>query len=591
MYYPEELIEDIRIQNDIVDVLSQYIRVNKKGNSYFGLCPFHNEKTPSFSISRDKQMYHCFGCGVGGNVITFIMEYENYSFIEAIKHLADRVNITLPEPEISEEVKKAMNYKQSLIDANKLAARYFYYQLRSDRGKKALQYLQERGISDETIKKFGLGYSNFFRDDLYNYLKKQNFDDKLLFDTGLLLEEKSKKGVYFDRFFNRIMFPIFDVHNKVIAFGGRIMGDGNPKYLNSPETKLFDKSRNLYGLNFARTSRKNNIIIVEGYMDVISLHQAGFTNAVASLGTAFTTGQASLLNRYTDEVIIAYDSDTAGINATLRAIPILKNVGLDVRVLKINKYKDPDEFIKNLGEEAFDELLKTAMPSFMFEIEQIERQYNLEDPEHRTKFDKSVAKKLLEMDSEIERNNYLEAIVKKYNIKKSSMEALIAKIGKNSGIILQREEIVKNNKEKNKKSEDAILMAQKNVITFVVSHKHIYEEVRKYLRPEEFQDPIYNKVANIIYSLYEDNIEIKPALIINKFIELEEQNRVARIFNNNIKVDNPLQFEKMINENVRIVKNAYIDNMSRKATQASQLQELIKAKRELQTLYISLNDG
>lgn len=591
MYYPEELIEDIRIQNDIVDVLSQYIRVNKKGNSYFGLCPFHNEKTPSFSISRDKQMYHCFGCGVGGNVITFIMEYENYSFIEAIKHLADRVNITLPEPEISEEVKKAMNYKQSLIDANKLAARYFYYQLRSDRGKKALQYLQERGISDETIKKFGLGYSNFFRDDLYNYLKKQNFDDKLLFDTGLLLEEKSKKGVYFDRFFNRIMFPIFDVHNKVIAFGGRIMGDGNPKYLNSPETKLFDKSRNLYGLNFARTSRKNNIIIVEGYMDVISLHQAGFTNAVASLGTAFTTGQASLLNRYTDEVIIAYDSDTAGINATLRAIPILKNVGLDVRVLKISKYKDPDEFIKNLGEEAFDELLKTAMPSFMFEIEQIERQYNLEDPEHRTKFDKSVAKKLLEMDSEIERNNYLEAIVKKYNIKKSSMEALIAKIGKNSGIILQREEIVKNNKEKNKKSEDAILMAQKNVITFVVSHKHIYEEVRKYLTPEEFQDPLYNKVANIIYSLYEDNIEIKPALIINKFIELEEQNRVARIFNNNIKVDNPLQFEKMINENVRIVKNAYIDNMSRKATQASQLQELIKAKRELQTLYISLNDG
>jgi DNA primase len=592
MYYPEELIEDIRIQNDIVDVISQYTRLNKKGNSYFGLCPFHNEKTPSFSVSRDKQMYHCFGCSVGGNVITFIMEYENYTFIEAVKYLANRVNISLPEPEISEELKKVMNYKQLLVDINRESARYFYYQLKSNRGKKALTYLIQRGIKEDTIKKFGLGYSNYFRDDLYNYLIDKKFKINELMDSGLIIEEKQNKGKYYDRFFNRIMFPIFDVHNKVIGFGGRIMGDGNPKYLNSPETKLFDKSRNLYGLNFARTSRKDNIIIVEGYMDVISLHQDGFTNVVASLGTSLTSGQASLIKKYTQEVILAYDSDNAGINATLRAIPILKATGLTVRVLKILEYKDPDEYIKNLGREAFERLLNTAMTSFMFEVEQLEDKYNLDDPEHRTKFDKEIAQKLLIMDSEIERNNYLEAIVKKYNIKKSSMELLIAEFGKNSGIILQRQDIVKNDaKDKNGKSEDSILLAQKNIITFIVTHKHIFKEINKYLSPEEFSDEVYKKVANIIYGYYNENSIINPALIINKFTELDEQNKVASIFNNNVNVNNQIQFEKMINENVRIVKNAYIDNMSRKITEASQLQELIKAKRELQTLYISLNDG
>jgi DNA primase len=592
MYYPEELIEDIRIQNDIVDVISQYTRLNKKGNSYFGLCPFHSEKTPSFSVSRDKQMYHCFGCSVGGNVITFIMEYENYTFIEAVKYLANRVNISLPEPEISEELKKVMNYKQLLVDINRESARYFYYQLKSNRGKKALTYLIQRGIKEDTIKKFGLGYSNYFRDDLYNYLIDKKFKINELMDSGLIIEEKQNKGKYYDRFFNRIMFPIFDVHNKVIGFGGRIMGDGNPKYLNSPETKLFDKSRNLYGLNFARTSRKDNIIIVEGYMDVISLHQDGFTNVVASLGTSLTSGQASLVKKYTQEVILAYDSDNAGINATLRAIPILKATGLTVRVLKILEYKDPDEYIKNLGREAFERLLNTAMTSFMFEVEQLEDKYNLDDPEHRTKFDKEIAQKLLIMDSEIERNNYLEAIVKKYNIKKSSMELLIAEFGKNSGIILQRQDIVKNDaKDKNGKSEDSILLAQKNIITFIVTHKHIFKEINKYLSPEEFSDEVYKKVANIIYGYYNENSIINPALIINKFTELDEQNKVASIFNNNVNVNNQIQFEKMINENVRIVKNAYIDNMSRKITEASQLQELIKAKRELQTLYISLNDG
>ncbi len=338
-------------------------------------------------------MYYCFGCGAGGNVYTFIMEYENYNFVEAVKHLAERAHIELPEAEVSEAVKREMSRKQKMIDANKEAARYYYFQMSKDEKKKAAQYLDERGIDQETRKKFGLGYAKFFRDDLYRYLKGKGYDDQLLFDVGLLLEDKRNKGSYYDRFFDRLMFPIFDVHNRVIAFGGRILGDGNPKYLNSPESKLFDKSRNLYGMNIARTARGRKIILVEGYMDVIAMHQAGFSNAVASLGTAFTTGQASLVRRYADEVVIAYDMDNAGINATLRAIPILKNAGLGVRVLSVEGAKDPDEFIQTFGAKAFEGLIAKAKSSLMFEINQLERDHNLDDPEGRTNFDVAVAKK------------------------------------------------------------------------------------------------------------------------------------------------------------------------------------------------------
>ncbi len=393
MLYDENLIEEIRLQNNIVGVISEYVHLNKKGSSHFGLCPFHNEKSPSFSVSDSKQMYYCFGCGAGGNVYTFIMEYENYNFVEAVKHLAERAHIELPEAEVSEAVKREMSRKQKMIDANKEAARYYYFQMSKDEKKKAAQYLDERGIDQETRKKFGLGYAKFFRDDLYRYLKGKGYDDQLLFDVGLLLEDKRNKGSYYDRFFDRLMFPIFDVHNRVIAFGGRILGDGNPKYLNSPESKLFDKSRNLYGMNIARTARGRKIILVEGYMDVIAMHQAGFSNAVASLGTAFTTGQASLVRRYADEVVIAYDMDNAGINATLRAIPILKNAGLGVRVLSVEGAKDPDEFIQTFGAKAFEGLIAKAKSSLMFEINQLERDHNLDDPEGRTNFDVAVAKK------------------------------------------------------------------------------------------------------------------------------------------------------------------------------------------------------
>ena len=333
MDYSEDLIEERRRKNDIVDVISNYVRLQKKGRSYFGLCPFHNEKSPSFSVSRDKQMYYCFGCGAGGNVFTFLMEYENYSFLEAVQYLAERAGVELPKEEYSKEAKDRADLKAILLEINKVAAQYYYIQLKSERGMVAHKYLSERGLSEETIKTFGLGFSNKYSNDLYQYLRSKGYSEELIRQAGLISIDE-KNGVY-DKFWNRVMFPIMDVNSRVIGFGGRVMGDAKPKYLNSPETVIFDKSRNLYGLNRARTSRKPYFLVCEGYMDVISLHQAGFTNAVASLGTALTSGHASLIKRYVKEVYLTYDSDDAGTRAALRAVPIMREAGIATKVIRM----------------------------------------------------------------------------------------------------------------------------------------------------------------------------------------------------------------------------------------------------------------
>lgn len=306
MYYSDDIIEEVRTRNDIVDVISGYVKLQRKGSSYFGLCPFHNEKSPSFSVSPSKQMYYCFGCGAGGNVFTFLMEYENFTFPEAVKALADRAGMELPEVEYSEEAKQQRDLKTAVLEVNKMAAKYYYCLLRAPQGAKANEYLKNRELSDETMRRFGLGYASQYSDELYRYLKQQGVSDALMKESGLM-SVNERQGMY-DKFWNRVMFPIMDVNGKVIGFGGRVMGDAKPKYLNSPETIVFDKSRNLYGLHIARTARKKYLIVCEGYMDVISLHQAGFTNAVASLGTALTSQHASILKRYTDEVILTYDA-------------------------------------------------------------------------------------------------------------------------------------------------------------------------------------------------------------------------------------------------------------------------------------------
>ena len=426
MYYSDEIVEEVRSRNDIVDVISGYVKLQRKGSSYFGLCPFHNEKSPSFSVSPGKQMYYCFGCGAGGNVFTFIMEYENYTFPEALKLLAERAGITLPEQEYTGEERRQQDLKSAVREINKTAARYFCYLLRTQQGEKAMQYLKNRSLSDETIKRFGIGYAGPYSDALYRYLKKQGISDQLLKESGLM-QVNEKQGMY-DKFWNRVMFPIMDVNNKVIGFGGRVMGDGKPKYLNSPETVIFDKSRNLYGLNYARTSKKRYLLVCEGYMDVISMHQAGFTNAVASLGTALTSQHASLLKRYTDEVILTYDSDEAGIRAALRAIPLLKTAGISARVLHMDPYKDPDEFIKALGQEAFQERIDAAENSFLFELSILQKSYDMKDPDSKTKFFQAVASRIAEFELELERENYIEAVAGRFQISFEGMRKMVLNV-------------------------------------------------------------------------------------------------------------------------------------------------------------------
>ncbi|WP_418752392.1 DNA primase [Frisingicoccus sp.] len=589
MFYSDDVIEEVRSRNDVVDLIGNYIKLTKKGSSYFGLCPFHNEKSPSFSVSRDKQMYYCFGCGAGGNVFTFVMEYENYTFVEAVKYLAERAGISLPEVEVSEEQKRIQSQRQRLLDIHKMAARYFYYQLKSKNGANALAYFKNRCLSKETIAHFGLGFSNPYRDDLYQFLKSKGYDDGILKASGLVTMDE-KYGAH-DKFWNRVMFPIMDVNNKVIGFGGRVLGDGTPKYLNSPETLLFDKSRNLYGLNFARTSRQPFMIICEGYMDVIAMHQAGFTNAVASLGTAFTLQHGILLKRYTEEVRLAYDSDEAGVKAALRAIPILRSAGLRIRVIHMNPYKDPDEFIKNLGVEAFKERIDAAENSFMFEVSVLERSYNLGDPDGKTRFFNEVAKQLLNFEQELERNNYIEAIARKYGISFENLQKLVNRYG----LTLPEREVRREERPVIRKENagteypEALLASQKLLLTWLVNDISLFKKIKPWLGWEDFVHPVYQRVCRAVYESIETTGQIVPGQIINLFQEKEEQKLVAGIFNSDIAgIDDKNAREKALTETVVRIKRYHLDELSRRTQDLAELQKIIRMKSELQHLHISL---
>lgn len=593
MYYPDEVIEEVRSSNNIVDIIGGYVRLQKKGSSYFGLCPFHNEKSPSFSVSPNKQMYYCFGCGAGGNVFTFIMEYENQTFPEAVKILADRAGIALPEAELTEEQKRERNKRQQLLEINKTAANYFYYQLNGDQGQQAREYLENRRMSKETQIHFGLGYASKYSNDLYLYLKKKGYQDQILKETGLLTYDE-KRGAH-DKFWNRVMFPIMDVNNRVIGFGGRVMGDGTPKYLNSPETMLFDKSRNLYGLNYARTSRKPYMIICEGYMDVIAMHQAGFTNAVASLGTAFTTQHSVLLKRYTQEVRLAYDSDGAGQKAALRAIPILKSAGINVRVIHMDPYKDPDEFIKNLGTEAFQERIDAAESSFMFEISVLEKNYKQSDPEGRASFMKAMARRLLEFPQELERNIYIDAIAGRYGIASEELKRMVNSFGASmsreqvEAAIYQQQEREEMPAKKRVEKEDSVLTAQKFFLTWLIEEPSIYDKTKDYINEDDFVEPLYHHVAALVFEELRATGQVMPARILNQFEDVEEQKTAASLFNTRLKTDDdPAVREKALNETVKRIKKNSLELKSRSVREIADLQKIIKEKAQLQKLYISL---
>lgn len=583
MYYPEELVEEIREKNDIVEVIGTYVKLQRKGSSYFGLCPFHNEKSASFSVSPEKQMYYCFGCGAGGNVFTFIMEYENYSFPEAMKYLADRAGVKLPEQEYSEQEKRQQDRRMQILELNKMAANYFYYQLRTENGAQAMRYLKNRQLDDETIKSFGLGFANKYSNDLCQYLKQKGIKDELLKESGLVNIDE-KRGMY-DKFWNRVIFPIQDVNNRVIGFGGRVMGDGKPKYLNSPETLVFDKSRNLYGLNIARTTRKKYLLVCEGYMDVISMHQAGFKNAVASLGTALTEKHAALLKRYTDEVILTYDSDDAGVHAALRAIPLVKQAGLRARVLHLDPYKDPDEFIKALGAERFQERIYQAQNSFLFEVSVLEKDYDMKDPEGKTSFFRAVSEKLIEFDQELERENYIQAIAEKYQISFEQLRKMVNRTAMHAiGKEMPRYAPAQRER-KAKEKDDGMRQSQRIMLTWLIEKKGLYEKIKDYLSAGDFTEDLYHQAAELLFEQLEKG-EMNPARIINHFEDPQQQKEAASLFHANLKLQSEAEFQKALNETLRKIINNSIDDRTRNLDPAdiAGLQKILQDKKKVQDM-------
>lgn len=582
-WYSEEQIEEVRSRSDIVSVIGRYVRLKRTGSGYTGLCPFHNEKTPSFHVNPSRQMYKCFGCGVGGNVLTFVMEYENLTFPEAMEMLAEQAGIDLPKQEMTAQQKQQEGIRLTLLEINKKAARYYFALLKSPRGKAGYDYLTGRGLTDETILHFGLGFAGQGGGELYQYLKKEGYSDQILKETGLF--KMDERGVY-DKFWNRVMFPIMDVNNRVIGFGGRVMGDAKPKYLNSPETKIFDKSRNLFGLNYAKRGKRNNMILCEGYMDVIALHQAGFTNAVASLGTAFTEQQANLIRRYTDEVLLTYDSDGAGVKAAMRAIPMLRRAGITGKVIHMEPYKDPDEFIKNLGADEFEKRIEEAQNSFFFEIEVTKRNYSMSDPDQKTKFIHEIARKLLVFEDKIQRNNYLEAVAARYNIKTEDLQQLVVRYGNQmpSGYeeVMEERQQERLRKGRKKESREGISYSYRLLLSWLIEEPQLFRQISQWIKPEDFEEGLYRTVAKELYEQMEKD-ELEPARIIGHFTEVEEQNKVASMFQTSF--GSEIQAEekkKAITDLILKIKEHSLERQAGEVTDLNELQKLVQQKKMLQ---------
>lgn len=583
-YYSDELIEEVRSRNDIVDVISGYVRLKRSGATYFGLCPFHSERTPSFSVTPSKQMFYCYGCHKGGSVFTFLMEYESFTYPEAIEALAERAGVELPKQEMSAAQRERADRRSKLLEIQKEAARYFYMLLRAPQGERAMRYFTERQLTPETMQRFGLGYSDKYSDDLYRHLKSKGYSDALLKDSGLVSIDERRGG--YDKFWNRAMFPIMDVNNHVIGFGGRVMGEGEPKYLNSPETEIFNKSRNLYGLNFARSSRRKQLLLCEGYMDVISLHQAGFDNAVASLGTSFTPGHAELLKRYSKEVYLTFDSDGAGVNAALRTIPILKEKGLTAKVINLKPYKDPDEFIKALGAEEYQKRIDEAENSFLFEIRMLERDYDLSDPESKSAFFKGVAERILEFPEELERENYIEAVASRYHTGFEQLRSLVRSVGTRGGITRERAVTQSSRNARLPKREDSMLRSQQLFLTWLIEEPRLFELTKEYIGPEDFHGDPYREVAALLYEQNEKGT-LNPAAIVSHFAENEAQQQVAELFHARLHpMESGQDREKALSETVCRIKQSSLDYRRAHAnpTDLKEIQLLVSEKQKLNQL-------
>ena len=554
--YSEEIINDVRQSNDIVDVISQYVHLKRSGRNFFGLCPFHNEKSPSFSVSPDKQIFHCFGCGVGGNVITFISKIEGLNFIETVQMLAERANIQLPTLENSGDMQKEI-LKDKVYKVNEFTAEFYHQNLYKSQAKIAQEYVKKRQLSNETLKSFRIGFSGKF-DELYQELKKQGFGEQEILESGLV--NKNDRGQYIDRYRNRLMFPICDARGRVIAFGGRVLDDSKPKYINSPENVVYSKGRHLFGLNVAKKGDTKKLLIVEGYMDVISLHQRGITNVVAPLGTALTEQQGWLLRKNAEQIILSFDSDEAGLKAKLRALDILQNMGCDLRVLQLEGAKDPDEYIVKYGNARFKNVVDKALSVIEFKVKILKQDLDLENTNDKIKFLNEIAKLISKVDNTIEREVYIEKIAKEYDISKEAIYAEVNKLtykNSKSEKILEKAKPVITHKEVEKKEVSQAIKRRENTIISILLNGDlsIFDIIKQNIKPEDFQDEVNANIAKKLYEEFEKgNSNING--IIDE-LDQEEQNQITMIMADDYEIDD---LEKAIDDIIQTYQKEKLNN-------------------------------
>ncbi|MBR6094497.1 MAG: DNA primase [Lachnospiraceae bacterium] len=584
MYYPDELVEEIRSRCDIVDTLSQFISLQKKGSNYVCCCPFHNEKTPSFHVSRNKQMYKCFGCGEGGNVFTFLQRYENMTFPEAVEYLAPIAGVTLPERDNSKEAKERAGKRAKIFELNKDAANYFYRVLWDEnRGKLGMQYLKKRGLTEETIKHFALGFAPTDSREIVRYLKSKGYSDEEIIESGIA--NFSEKYGMSSPFWNRVMFPILDEQGKVLGFGGRVMGDGEPKYLNSPETVVFNKRQNLFGFVFAKKARKDRFILCEGYMDVISLHQAGFTEAVAALGTAFTGEQARLLKRYSGNIYLSFDSDGAGVKAAMRAIDMFRQREIMAKVINMKPYKDPDEFIKALGADEYEQRIANAEDGFFFQVKTKENEHNLNDYAEKTKFHHEIAEFLATMDDPLLRDNYLEAVARDKGINKEHLREAVAKEALELANRQQREELRSADGKKTSK-EDHIRHTEQLLLTYLLEEDGLYAQIEQYLSDDDFTNELYKNVAAMFFRELKSGNKPNPAGIVSKFEDANEQSEVSALFTTRIEelTDKKDREKAFLDILIKVKQNSFEKWKAENGNDLSVLGEEINRKKALEEL-------
>ena len=578
--YSDEIIEEIRQNNDVVDIISQYVHLTRKGRNYFGLCPFHNEKSPSFSVSPDRQIFHCFGCGVGGNVYTFLMKIEGITFKEALEQLAERANIQLPTltsgADTAKEELKAKVYK-----VNEFTAEFYHQNLYKPNAKMAQEYVKKRKLNQETLEAYKIGFSGKF-DELYKALKQQGFGEKEILESGLV--NKNDNGTYIDRYRNRLMFPICDARGRVIAFGGRVLDDSKPKYINSPENIVYSKGRHLFGLNVAKKYSSKKLLIVEGYMDVISLHQRGIENVVGALGTALTEQQGWLLRKSTEQVILGFDADGAGQTAVARSMEILQNMGCDMRVLQIEGAKDPDEFIVKFGEGRFKLAMENAISLVEFKVKNLRKDINLENAADKIKFLNEIAKILAKVENTIEREIYIEKIAKGYNISKEAIFAEVNKLiySNSKGIQTLQEQNkpirkVEQDKEEKISVNENLIKRENTIIALLIdANKNVFEKIKQNIKPEDFKDSINREIAQKLYEELE-----KQDSNINKLIDTfdeETQNHITMVMATDYEIEN---VEKAVDDILQKYKREKLDDRKQEILKQLETEQDTEIKQQL----------